>query len=324
MSDVFILGAGFSKAIFSQMLLLPELSDEVEKFWLANNRRPAICDLFRRELELWLSFLLEDHPWLMEAENLRNRALGLDALGAIKNRLFVREEIAVGYECPTWFTQLVEYWRTNSVSVFTLNYDSLVERCAASLGIKTGNLYPVPLTPSGQRLGAVLAAKHTSTFRLFKLHGSGSWFYSGSEFARGETIYYIPYTGWSQTPAPEDPMVASIADKAPLIVPPRFNKGNYLRHETVHQLWTRASYALQAAKRVFVLGYSLPPTDLEMRYFLATNTKNGSPAVYVVDKNPEIIERFAAVFNNPSINQQFVYDGEPIPAFVDALTSEQL
>ena len=67
--DVFILGAGFSKAISEQMPLLKELGQQLE-----------VCGTggfigsiqFGGNVELWLSYLAQRHPWLSEPETLRN------------------------------------------------------------------------------------------------------------------------------------------------------------------------------------------------------------------------------------------------------------
>jgi hypothetical protein len=324
MNDLFILGAGFSKAVSLhmpleiQMPLLSELAVEVEHRLALNNKKHPVCDLFPKELELWLSFLLDDHPWLTEGENLQNREIGFAALRIISNRLFVAEFVMVGNGCPEWFTKLVEYWRSSRASVLTLNYDSLVERCAASSGMNCQDLYPVPLISLRQGTAAVARGP---AFTLFKMHGSSSWFYSGAESALGEPIYYLPYGSWEDQV--EDSAIL-VKDKRPFIVPPRFNKATYFEHETVHRLWSTARSALNAADRVFVLGYSLPPADLELRYFLASNCRRNQQELYLADIEPGIVARFSEVFGTSRVCSDFVSPGEPIAKLADDLSAGRL
>jgi hypothetical protein len=65
MSDVFILGAGFSKAISDAMPVLNDLSVEVKQ------RLPElekVATFLPDNIELWLTFLSQKHPWLSEAQ----------------------------------------------------------------------------------------------------------------------------------------------------------------------------------------------------------------------------------------------------------------
>ena len=71
MYDVFILGAGFSKAVFEEMPTLAELSSQVlEKM----PQLQPIHRMFPNNVEMWLTYLSQNHPWLRESEALRNKA----------------------------------------------------------------------------------------------------------------------------------------------------------------------------------------------------------------------------------------------------------
>lgn len=305
------------------MPLLAELAVRVEKSFFLNDKKHPVCDLFPGELELWLSFLLDDHPWLTEAENESNKQRGLHALSVIGNLLFVAEFTMARVACPEWFAKYVEYWHSKRASVLTLNYDSLVERCAVSLNIDCRELYPVPLISLDQSDAGADTGARGQTFALFKMHGSGSWFYPEAEPPAKGPIYYFPYRSWGDQV--EDSQVL-VKGKVPFVVPPRFNKATYFRHETMHQLWGMAGEALRSADRIFVLGYSLPPTDLEMRYFLATNARRNEQKIYVADTNPKVVERFVEVFGKSyvSFNVCGIDDMGPIPPLGDALYSGRL
>ncbi|HTS19476.1 MAG TPA: hypothetical protein VMP11_18010 [Verrucomicrobiae bacterium] len=322
MSDVFILGAGFSRAVSLgmklEMPLLVELADKVEEVLIANNTSHPVCGLFPRDLELWLSFLLDDHPWLTTAENEKNKQTGLLMLSTIRNRLFVSERMVA--RPPEWFWRLVTWWHATRASVLTLNYDTLIERCAASFDIRSENLYPVRLIP----LQSIrMVAEEEQTFSFFKLHGSASWFAERAGSSQAEGIHCVSFASWIDEALYVQDMIKNMND---FIVPPRFNKAIYLGHQTMHSLWSLAAEALHAADRVFVLGYSLPPTDLEMRYFLASNSRRHDQEVYVADRNPEVVRRFGAIFGDTGIRFNAFGSGDdgPIPPLAEALYSGPL
>ena len=76
MTDVFILGAGFSKAISSEMPTLDELSREVKKSLLRKNVAvPSEFDDLGNNIESWMTFLSQRQPWLKEYDNDYNRSL---------------------------------------------------------------------------------------------------------------------------------------------------------------------------------------------------------------------------------------------------------
>ncbi len=92
MSDVFILGAGFSKAVnqlmerlarnaedgFKIILPLPLIDIEDETRALDNN------------IELWLTYLSESQPWLDEVSNQYNQAVAVQIRRHIKGVIDVR------------------------------------------------------------------------------------------------------------------------------------------------------------------------------------------------------------------------------------------
>lgn len=58
----------------------------------------------------------------------------------------------------------------------------------------------------------------------------------------------------------------------PVIVPPTWNKTGY--HNDLAMVWRKASEELASAENIFVIGYSLPQTDLFFRYLFALGTES--------------------------------------------------
>lgn len=292
MAEVFVLGAGFSRAISKSMPLLNELGQELERR-LDKRTLPHDTRLPIEDFENWLSFLAEDQPWLTEEEHLRHRATFLSASRVICEVIYERELAARRSAPPDWLRALVARWHEDRAKVITFNYDNLVEAAFTEVvkvysGADTTTNYVAPaqlattaLTPINARSGAVLVSPLIETFGLMKLHGSRSWLYSGRPAFYGETIFdTCGVNGWS----PDSDRVFKewiTADKVPLVVPPTAGKTNFFNNETIRLEWRHAFNSLRDADRIWLVGYSFPETDLLVRFLLQHGYTDGTPVVVV-------------------------------------------
>jgi hypothetical protein len=297
MSDIFLLGAGFSKAVSSEMPVLSELSSQIRQDGI---ELPSPLSTFDDNLELWLSYLIQPHPWLRESQNLKNQAAALDIIEAVRDVLTEKEHATIRNECPPWLQELTEFWHSSQSNVITFNYDTLIERAANLIkdsegyNLSAGQFYPVQLTVSNRRDDLVFGNNAVETFTLFKLHGSINWYYSGDSDSTGEIIYYTNVQEWGAATEKEQEWREAVHDKVPLIVPPTTEKVRFFHHETLKRIWTRAVMAIRNADRLFVCGYSLPVTDFAVRLFLheagahPTTTKD----LYVVNCDDSVVKRY--------------------------------
>ena len=81
-------------------------------------------------------------------------------------------------------------------------------------------------------------------------------------------------------------------DLEPVIVPPTWYKSDY--YGTLSPVWARAALELSAAENIFVIGYSLPPSDLFFRYLYALGTVSETVLKHFWVFNPDasVHERF--------------------------------
>jgi hypothetical protein len=113
MSQVYLLGAGFSRAISELMPTMAELSAAV-KAELVRYDIPGRDTPVSGNFEQWLSYLIEDPPWLTAADQAQNRAGFMrvaEAVHAILSRLQA-EAVESQDECPEWLQRLVIFWHT--------------------------------------------------------------------------------------------------------------------------------------------------------------------------------------------------------------------
>ena len=262
---------------------------------------------------MWMSYLSQVQPWLSGPEMDLHRSLAGRIRQLIGRIVDERAWRISGSAPPEWFSRLVLCWHERQAVIITLNYDTLIESAARAgvpeeprtgetlqdnkRHILPGQIYPSYFTNVAARGGAGLWGEESlKTFRLLKLHGSVNWYYSGREIFFGETIFYndIP-----EFEIPEDENARSkklgqlmglVGDKEMLIIPPVSEKTTYFNNETIRALWKEAGEALREASTVYIIGYSLPPSDLGMQMFLRGNQPTPKTHVFVVDINPKVVK----------------------------------
>jgi hypothetical protein len=179
MNEVFILGAGFSRAVSQEMPLMKngELSRDIFRSYKFSESVPAeIKSMFDEDFERGLGYLVSNESWSWLYKDL---TLVLRGVLMLKSK----DPHVWGMNKPRqWLEELIAYWHNNRCIVISLNYDTLIECVASSVysskrsRISTGELYPVRLTDAG--LSSEMQTKSQAnrasiqTFKLFKLHGS--------------------------------------------------------------------------------------------------------------------------------------------------------
>lgn len=174
-----------------------------------------------------------------------------------------------------------------NLSFVTTNYDLNIESACISLRTQTNPGFTLLQADSGNvRSSHYMYA--SSGIPLYKLHGSVNWYsceqepgikvenrivkvFGGSD--DDEHGHSLPY-----------PCAANYAPPAePLIVPPSFLKPDLSK--TMRAIWRGAAHALSKANVVAFVGYSFPPSDTEMMYFLARafSENAGLRTIYIID-----------------------------------------
>ena len=323
--EVFILGAGFSKAIYGGMPTMDEISSEVRKR-MENLGQPT-ADLLKlgNNIELWMTYLSQPQPWLKNYENDHNRSLAGQIRQQIREIIEERTSRAAQSKAPDWLDKLIKLWHERRSTVITLNYDTLVERATREFHIAekidrvlAQQMYPPYFSAIASRSGVGLwGEERIYTFTYLKLHGSVNWYYSGRDNFYGETIYFadVPPLGTDNSEQEKD-FARLSNDKESLIIPPVNEKTTYFNNETVNGLWQAAGSALRNAKKIFVIGYSLPNSDIGMRLFLSNNLPISPITAYIVDRDSKVPSRYKEWLPNLIVNCDYAKGLNPVVKFV--------
>ena len=331
--DVFLLGAGFSRAIGKNMPLMTGLTDAILATLADDPTNEALTDLvhFNPHFEHALSYLSESQPWLDESDRLRNRALFLDLTDTIQKVIVCAQNAAVSESpvCPGWLLQLALWMQRKRASIVTLNYDTLLESAFLELCVpnhprfNSWDFRSFTVLPEASYLGS----PEDPGVTLLKLHGSVHWTYSGTDRYFGESLRDGTVKRWSAALNDYTPF-AMEEGRVPLIVPPTFNKNRYFENEKIRHLWRRAWLAFAGARRIFCIGYGMPGGDLLMQSLLsdAARIREFEAPFYVIDRSADAAERYRRAIPAPFIvRDTFVSDtDDATERFVRALLAGEL
>ena len=122
---VYVLGAGFSRALSSAMPDMKGLSSAVRDDLSAVDlpKIPGLDTPVANDFEQWLSYLVEAPPWLSDADRARNQAAFFDVSGAVARVLMRQQGEAVAAPPPKWLRPLLVNWHNTDATVITFNYD---------------------------------------------------------------------------------------------------------------------------------------------------------------------------------------------------------
>jgi hypothetical protein len=193
--------------------------------------------------------------------------------------------------------------KNNSFDIITTNYDLLPEMIRYAIGRKATmpvQFSKLPL-PAGYNappncaslsgMGGYGIYENSSSKNLHKLHGSVNWFVNKSPditdlFCWDETFpSFLNNDGLFLTPFCVSVDAQIPTEYSPVIIPPTMIKEYKI--PVISKTWQDASNAIEKADRVIFIGYSFPPTDTIMKFFLGTSLANNLKGcrVSIIDKH---------------------------------------
>jgi len=280
-AEVFILGAGFSRAVHGPMPTVADLGRAIAARLLASPEYAALISERLRVLltegrvptgnvELWLSSLAERQPFETRSQALQNQAL-FDEITLLIVDLVRDLQKEFWRSAPGWLHRLVRLWHRRRPTILTFNYDTIVEQAMENLDapgadgdIVGAMLASIPRLAVQTQWGSLPA----KTFRLLKLHGSLDWFWNPDDRSGDSLVRASPS-------APEHDLRAALAGKVPFVVPPLATKALFYSLSLVQEIWQEAARALASTDKVIVAGYSVPMTDLATAAMISRASQNG-------------------------------------------------
>ena len=174
----------------------------------------------------------------------------------------------------------------HELSFVTTNYDLNLESACYHLGVPVDPGFNLRQTDKGD-VQVVGRFYETGGIPLYKLHGSVNWYPIEGEpnLAVEDRVVKEKWIGQEGGP-PSLPRPCFDDYKPPadpVIIPPSFLKPDL--GPALKAVWQGAAKVLSTASVVAFVGYSFPPSDTEMMYFLARafSENAGLRAVCIID-----------------------------------------
>ncbi|BEQ13739.1 hypothetical protein [Desulfoferula mesophila] len=145
---------------------------------------------------------------------------------------------------------------------------------------------------------------------LLKLHGSVNWgLGEHTNIIKSWNMRELLQSGLVGAPdnlRPEVPFIVarhlqnanknpSLGMSGPVLVPPTWSKNEH--HAKIGRIWQMAAKELSEAEAIYVIGYSLPETDMFFRFLfaLATHSESSIRRFWVFDPSQSVKNRFLSL-----------------------------
>jgi hypothetical protein len=174
--------------------------------------------------------------------------------------------------------------------IITFNYDLIVDRPLIERGLSKRKLYfdrIVSKEADGIRRSSSEIFQHPL---ILKLHGSINWRCSREYFDQiitgsvDPTVRIPIWTNDTKCPSPDD-------HESPLIIPPVPNKP-ITKASIFKMLWTTAFEYLHKAKRIVIIGYSCPSTDVLAQSMFTQFRNKKVKEIFIADPDSEALPKF--------------------------------
>jgi hypothetical protein len=206
--------------------------------------------------------------------------------------------------------------KSRSNVVITFNYDLVLDDALRGIGVEP--LYGLPDCALDE-----LAVPPGTGVSVLKLHGSTNWAICPQ--CNKVHVLGVKFTGDPEAFRTRPCAKCGKPGLNLLLVPPSWDKSEY--RETMRPVWNQAVNALKTAKRICVIGYSMPETDTFFKFLLALGLAENHQLYrfVLVDKinrslageappEPEpstVIEaRYKAMFETLFVKRRFKFFGD--------------
>lgn len=300
--EIFILGAGFSRAIAGDsMPLLHELTKEISKgitsgsdndiknIWDQYIVQPNIGnirsieeqdpDKNRSNFEDIMTFLSSDFAY-EDYKDQHLKAILYRYITDLIVKIFERKNQEKSILQAPWLHNFAKRLHNERAEIFTFNYDLVLENLLAqSLSYPNHDFDPIYTikTMDNSHNGLFrneARAYWEQSIKLYKLHGSINWLYD-PDFQNGVRIV-------SSHTLPEYRQGLQC-----LIVPPTMLKNFELKTKLLDFQWHVFKDNLTQVTKLYIIGYSIPFTDVATRFVLQTQL-NPECEVFIISQNPTI------------------------------------
>lgn len=298
--EIFILGAGFSRAIAGDsMPLLHELTKEISEgitsgadndiknIWDQYIVQPNIGnirsiekqdpDKNRSNFEDIMTFLSSEFAY-EDYKDQHLKAILYRYITDLIVKIFERKNQEKSILQAPWLRNFAKRLHNERAEIFTFNYDLVLENLLAqSLNYPNHDFDPIYTIKTMDNSNTNFFNNDARDYwrksiKLYKLHGSINWLYD-PDFQNGVRIV-------SSHTLPEYRQGLQC-----LIVPPTMLKNFELKTKLLDFQWHVFKEKLAQTTKLYIIGYSIPFTDVATRFVLQTQL-NPECEIFIITLKP--------------------------------------
>ncbi len=208
--------------------------------------------------------------------------------------------------------------RSRANVVITFNYDLVLDNALREVRVNPDYGLEEPAVEAAQEDGTQIS--------LLKLHGSTNWAICPS----CKKVIVLQDAKFTNDPRAFRTRPCSRCERVGLrllLVPPSWDKSEY--RETMRPVWKRAIDALKSAKRICIIGYSMPETDTFFKFLLTLGLADNHqlfrfvvvdwalPPVVLLNGRSKIEQRYRDILEGVFESRRFQFFGQGFANFLN-------
>lgn len=190
--------------------------------------------------------------------------------------------------------------------IVSMNYDILLDNALEGFKTRSGHGWNYAGIETFNF--PIIDTKANSTINYFKPHGSLNWLYCPNckkiDVSYGEKIYYDFVRPFKKLPICHS---CNQTTFEPFLIPPVWNKHIY-KKKFGNDFWELIKNHFENATSIFFVGYSLPESDMEIRYAIKAGLcmNSDKPKVVIVEPKNEVRQKIIKFLaGNVSLAHEF-------------------
>lgn len=260
-------------------------------------------------MEQLLTFLSTDLPWKTDVQKSADIALYYEITQQIQLRLSGLCKDLKSEEYSENIKKFFDFILDNPAenNFITLNYDLLLEELISQSVYKKYNkefidlseMYAYPMAWIGSRKQQNYGLFNTETNinlpKIIKLHGSINWFWPA--VTASDIIYYQSLYDIKERSVETNSSFLSGLKQ--YIIPPVMDKNSFYKHIMVKNLWKKARGLLINAEEIYIIGFSMPMSDLSVRFLFQSALENSNSKIFIVNtaKKTDLAPNYEGIFS---------------------------
>lgn len=176
-------------------------------------------------------------------------------------------------------------------TVISFNYDTMLEDSLANWNVPVWYGFD-SASVMYDRTSSFSKSRTDEAFPVLKLHGSVNW--AKPLVGEDEMTIFGSYGNLIHS------------NRTPVLVPPTWRK-NF--EGALNQVWNRAVEAIEQATRIVIIGFSIPPTDIHIKFLLAAGLQENISLrnIYCMNPDPRVEQHLYEIIR-PELKLQSVTD----------------